>query len=287
MRKRIGRLPSHFSNRPKAYPLNVVLNEIRTGQTTLRRGINIKRYTEQAREYYATDPAAYKSMKVNAPAFCAAGTLNAKRDILEPSGYLLIEFDNLGTEAGYIHWQVQQESITLAVFHSMSSEGLAAIVELETPATTPTEYQHAWLGAADAYAHIADADTAGASWNQLRAICYDKDIYVNWQSDALVWTRDDAAHKETFGNRQLSPVTTSYQGGEIVDTYFEAIRATEWKRNGWSVDSMPCPIEAHENDGWDRDTNACHVRCLDDTPGYLFHCFKCRQTLRYRLPPTE
>ena len=286
MKIKVGRLPHHRSNRPKAYPLSVIYNEIRTGKTTIgRNGMNIKGYTERARAYRATDTDAYKKMKVYAPAFCPAGTLDASRQIVQPSGYLLIEFDNLGSDASVLQWQISEEPATTTVFRTMSGEGIAAIVTLAHVPEDALQHRHAWLAAADYYSHIAEADVSDAKQNQLRALCHDPDIYVNPDSMPLDWEINTEGYQKTFPvNMQFTAVTGP---DSLTEEYFDAIRSTGWLKNGWSVDAVPCPMEEHSNDGWSLDSNRCHVRCLDDTPGYLFHCFKCGQKMRWTYPPKE
>ena len=286
MQSKVGRLPNHRSTRPKSYPLSIVMNEIRTGKTTLGRGQNIASYTLQARKFHAMDASAYKKMKMYAPAFCPAGTLDARRQIVTPSGYLLIEFDDLGSDVGYLHHQISEQPATTAVFHTLSGEGLAVIVKLTRIPEDAKHHRHAWLAAADYYSHIAEADSSDAKHNQLRAICHDPDIYVNADSTPLDWEVNDDAYEKTFApTLKFQPVTTGPDS--LTEEYFEAFKRTAWKTNGWSVDSVPCPMEEHSNDGWTLDSNRCHVRCLDDTPGYLFHCFKCGQKMRWTYPPTE
>ena len=288
MRRKVGRLPNHRSNRARTYSLQIILNEIRTGRTSIGIG-NLADYTAQARKFHAMDTNAYKGMKVDCPAFCPAGTLDRQRQVIEPSGYLLIEFDDLGTETGYIHHQISEMPATTAVFHTLSGEGLAAIVTLADIPEDAESHRHAWLAAMDYYSHIAEADISDAKQNQLRAICYDPGIYTNPSSQPLQWEVNDIAYKSTFAEQLQA---RRYVGeNSLTEEYFEAIRRTEWHKHGrskgWSVDAVPCPMEEHAHDGWDSTSNRCHVRCLDDTPGYLFHCFKCGQKMRYTFPPTR
>ena len=282
----VARLPSHrvIRSEARSYPLGVILHEMRVGNTTLIGGnevyssISLKQHCARAKDYrkrgWKLD---YDLTKSELPAFCPTGTFNGSGNIASPSGLLLIEFDDV--DAASVMGEIIRLPITLASWTTLSGEGVAALFRLETHVTNTADYRHAWVCAAAICDHIAEADTSTAEFTHLRVMNYDPYIYTNDNAIPMKWHHDEEAVAEAFPAR-YAPVG-SFES--LPNEYKDAIKYLDWNENGWSTNSIPCPFNEHEHDGWDLPTNATGVNKHDN--GYTFRCFKCNESRRYLFAP--
>ena len=281
----VARLPSHYAwKKSRSYPLSVVLREMQVGSTTLNRptevhsSISLREHCQRAVSYRdAGDELEYRKAKMELPAFCPAATLDSNAQVAELSGLLLIEFDDV--DAASVMAEVTQLPITIAAWITLSGVGVACIVQPEDPITNVDDYLHAWVSAASAYEHIAEADDSAASAQKLRAMNFTPNLYVNENAIPMKWQHDEEAVEEVFPKRN-SPTDI----GDIASLpaeYHEAIAHLEWGERGWATEFVPCPFNEHEHDGWDRDTNATGVLKLDGGRGFTMRCFKCEESRRY------
>ena len=119
---------------------------------------------------------------------------------------------------------------------------------------------------------------------QPQALCYDPDIFVNWQAEPLDWTVDDEALAEAYPNL-IETDNLAY--AELPVEYHVAIQEMVWKDDGFGETSVPCPWGSHENDGWGLRSNGTGIRKNGEND-FTFHCFKCpkpNQSKRYSEKP--
>jgi twinkle protein len=139
------------------------LERIRNGKS--------KALVEKAREAKTKKEA--DELKKKLPAVCFSGTFSKRKDseLLEHSGYIVLDFDNVADIAQKRNELCSVEYIT-AVWISPSGKGLKALVQIEWK-TKHKEHFDALM------AEMSDIDKTGRNVSRLCFESYDPDLYYN------------------------------------------------------------------------------------------------------------
>jgi hypothetical protein len=147
------------------------LERIRTGKS--------KALVEQAREAKTKKEA--DELKKKLPAVCFSGTFSKRKDseLLEHSGYIVLDFDNV-TNIAQKRNELSLISYVTAVWVSPSGKGLKALVQIEWK-TKHKEHFDALM------VEMPDIDKTGRNVSRLCFESYDPELYYN--PNAEVYTK--------------------------------------------------------------------------------------------------
>ena len=288
----ISRFDSVTDTRPRAYLLSTIFKEIQQGNATLANLAEDTPYrtlaevTERARElrFKHNNLAAYNLLKEYMPQFTPAAVLKTRSDVKTFSHFVCLEWDgDIDTDHALVIGK--QHPNVLAIWRSLSGNPKFLVpitpVSKDGDELTSENFKHAWYSVSYRFEEIGDADTTAMRPTQLQALCFDPDIYVNWDALPVEWDIDEDAFKEAFP--KLS-ATENLAYSELPVEYHIAIETMEWKADGWGETSVPCPWHSHEHDAWGGSSNGTGIRKNDEND-YTFHCFKCPASKRYSQPP--
>ena len=288
----ISRFDSVTDTRPRAYLLSTIFKEIQQGNATLANLAEDTPYrtlaevTERARElrFKHNNLAAYNLLKEYMPQFTPAAVLKTRSDVKTFSHFVCLEWDgDIDTDHALVIGK--QHPNVLAIWRSLSGNPKFLVpitpVSKDGDELTSENFKHAWYSVSYRFEEIGDADTTAMRPTQLQALCFDPDIYVNWDALPVGWDIDEDAFKEAFP--KLS-ATENLAYSELPVEYHIAIETMEWKADGWGETSVPCPWHSHEHDAWGGSSNGTGIRKNDEND-YTFHCFKCPASKRYSQPP--
>ena len=288
----ISRFDSVTDTRPRAYLLSTIFKEIQQGNATLANLAEDTPYrtlaevTERARElrFKHNNLAAYNLLKESMPQFTPAAVLKTRSDVKAFSHLACLEWDG-DVDSDHALVIGKQHPNVLAIWRSLSGNPKFLVpitpVSKDGDELTTENFKHAWYSVAYRFEEIGDADTTAMRPTQPQALCFDPDIYVNWDALPVEWDIDDDAFKEAFP--KLS-ATENLAYSELPVEYHIAIETMEWKADGWGETSVPCPWHSHEHDAWGGTSNGTGIRKNNDND-YTFHCFKCPDSKRYSQPP--
>lgn len=288
----ISRFDSVTDTRLRAYLLSTIFKEIQQGNATLANLAEDTPYrtlaevTERARElrFKHNNLAAYNLLKEYMPQFTPATVLKTRSEVKAFSLLVCLEWDgDIDTDHALVIGK--QHPNVLAIWRSLSGNPKFLVpitpVSKDSDELTTENFKHAWYSVAYRFEEIGDADTTAMRPTQPQALCFDPDIYVNWDALPVEWDIDEDAFKEAFP--KLS-TTENLAYSELPVEYHIAIETMEWKADGWGETSVPCPWHSHEHDAWGGTSNGTGIRKNDEND-YTFHCFKCPASKRYSQPP--
>lgn len=288
----ISRLDGLYDTRPRDYLLSTIFKEMRQGNATLTGRAEGSPYrtlaevTERARElrYQHGNKEAYQNEKSDMPQFTPAAVLTTRSDVKDFSHLVCLEWDGDIDTANALMIGKQHPNV-LAIWRSLSvnPKFLTPITPVSTDGDelTTDNFKHAWYSASCLFEEIGDADTTAMSPTQPQALCYDPDIFVNWDALPVNWDIDEFALKEAYPNL-LETENLAY--AQLPVEYHIAIQEMQWKPDGWGETSVPCPWASHENDGWGSRENGTGIHKNDEND-FTFHCFKCPTSKRYSDNP--
>lgn len=285
----ISRLNSVYDTRPREYLLSTIFKEMRQGNTTIS-DIKDSPYrtlaevTERARElrYERGNKPAYDIIKKGMPQFTPATVLETRSDIKSFSNLVCLEWDG-DVDTAYAFVIGTQNPNVLAIWRSLSGNPkflvpIAPISQEGNPLTTKN-FRHAWYTVSCMFEEIGDTDTSAMNPTQSQALCYDPDIFVNYDALPVKWDVDEYAFKERYPNL-ITPENLAY--AELPVQYHIAIQEMQWKPDGWGKTRVSCPWGSHENDGWASRSNATTIHKNGEND-FTFHCFKCPDTPQKRF----
>ena len=288
----ISRFDSVTDTRLRAYLLSTIFKEIQQGNATLANLAEDTPYrtlaevTERARElrFKHNNLAAYNLLKEHMPQFTPAAVLKTRSEVKAFSRMVCLEWDgDIDTDHALVIGK--QHPNVLAIWRSLSGNPKFLVpitpVSKDGDELTTENFKHAWYSVAYRFEEIGDADTTAMRPTQPQALCFDPDIYVNWDALPVEWDIDEDAFKEAFP--KLS-ATENLAYSELPVEYHIAIETMEWKADGWGETSVPCPWHSHEHDAWGGTSNGTGIRKNGEND-YTFHCFKCPDSKRYSQPP--
>ena len=282
-RYKVSRLKSLYDTTPQEYPLEVIIKEIQRGNTTLENlddratHRTVAQVTDYARAmlHKHGNNAAYDLLKKELPQFVPAGVLTSRSGMASFSSLVCLEYDDID-DAAYALSVLAQSPHVLCAFRSLHGERLKALIPIDpvssenTPLTSKT-YRHAWYTVSSLFEYVGDADPAAMKPTQTQAMCYDPNVYINWDAVPVAWDIDEAALEEAHPN-QIAPENVAY--AELSAEYHVAIEDMQWKDDGWGRTRVPCPWGAHENDGWEMRSNGTRIRKNGEND-FTIECFKC------------
>ena len=138
-----------------------------------------------------------------------------------------------------------QHPNVLAIWRSLSGNPKFLIpvtpVSKDGDDLTRENYKHAWYSVACLFEEIGEADTSAMLPTQPQALCYDPDVYVNWEAVPVDWDIDKIALDEAYPNL-IKPDDLAY--AELPVEYHIAIQEMIWKsrRVGRNICTMPLGI---------------------------------------------
>ena len=293
---RLSRLNFVNDTKPRAFPLEVLLKEMRSGSTTVAGAIDgsphrsLAEVTEYARKLLAdgkTD--AYDLIKKDMPQLMPAGVFDTRSDIKSLSGLVCLEFDG-DVDTAYAFMNGAECPHVVAMWRSLSGKPKmlvsVASTSVDGEALDATTFPHAWYTAQCLFEDVGEPDKSAMRVWQLQALCYDPDLFFNpSETVPLDWSVDDDALREFSPSAEAERLLFDALPAEYVD----AIATMQWKANGWSRESVPCPWGEHEFDGWGSRRNATGIHKNGEND-YTFHCLKCppgKQKKRYAPPETH
>ena len=283
----ISRLNSVYDTHPRAYLLSTIFKEIQQGNATLSDLAESSPYrtlaevTERARElrYKHGNQEAYDLLKKGMPQFTPAAVLSTRSDVKSFSSLICLEWDG---DVDTAHALVigKQHPNVLAIWRSLSGNPKflvpISLVSTDGDALSTENFKHAWYAVSCLFEEIGDVDTSAMLPTQTQALCYDPDIFVNWDAIPVDWDIDEYAFEDAFPNlTDLENLAYS----ELPVEYHIAIQEMQWKPNGYGKTRVPCPWGEHDGDGWESSSNATSIHKNGEND-FTFHCFKCN-------PPTS
>ena len=287
----VSRLHSVTDTRPREYLLSTIFKEIKQGNATLANTAEDSPYrtlaevTERARElrYQRGNKEAYDILKKDMPQFIPAAVLTTRSDVKAFSHLVCLEWDGDIDTANALVIGTQHPNV-LAIWRSLSGNPKFLIpikpMSKDGDELTTENFKHAWYSASCLFEEIGDADTTAMRPTQPQALCYDPDIFVNWDALPVEWDIDEYAFEEAYPNL-IATENLAY--AKLPVEYHIAIQEMQWKPNGWGETSVPCPWESHENDGWESPSNATGIH-KNGKNDFTFHCLKCSTSKRYSDP---
>ena len=294
---RVSRVNSVFDNRPREYPLSVIFKEMRKGNGTLTNLVEdipyrtLAQVTERARElrYQLNNEEAYEQIKREMPQIFPAAVLSTRSEIQSFSNLVCLEWDG-EIDVDHALMTGKQHPNVLAIWRSLSGNPKFLIpispISKDGDELTKDNFVHAWYDASILFEEIGDADAAAMRPTQPQALCYDPNLYVNWDAMPIEWDIDEDAFAEAYPNFTK---TENVAYAELPAEYHEAIENMVWKDNGWGETSVPCPWGDHEHDGWFSRANATGIYKNGEND-YTFHCLKCpkpKSKRRYSENPKQ
>ena len=288
----VSRLDSVFDTRPRKYPLSVIFKEIQTGAASLANLAEDTPYrtlaqvTDRARElrYQRNNLEAYEVLKREMPQIIPAGVLTTRSKIDKFSSVVCLEWDgDVDTDHALVIGK--QHPNVLAIWRSLSRKPKFLVpinlYSRDGDLLSTDNYKHAWYSVSCFFEEIGDADVSAMTPTQPQALCYDPDLFVNWDATPVNWDIDDEALEEAHPN---ASDVESCAYASLPDEYHTAIAEMEWEESGWGKTSVPCPFGGnHANDGWGYRSNGTSIR-KNGANDFTFHCFKCSQTKRFSEP---
>lgn len=281
---KVARMEHHRTVRTQAYPIDVILREIATGQTTvidsdvarLAGGRTLRHATEYARRLLSDgNRMAYDEVKKSLPAFTPAGySSDGSRDIDTLTGRVCLEWDDVDDPA-WAFSVLAQSPFTLAAWYSLSGGGLKALFKVE-PVPTPETFTEAWYAVPVEFEEIGEPDLASSRHSQPQGLVWSPELYHN--PDAQVITYDPEScdfhlaypHAKTDADFEtLSKLPPEYQA-LLVDLEFD--------ENGKCPTRVPCPSTHHEHDSFENLRANATVMSRREDGALHFHCFKCGKT---------
>lgn len=284
MRTQVARMGHHRAVRTLAYPIDVLLQELSTGQTTvidsdaaeLAGGRTLRHATEYARRLLSEGKKdAYDEVKKSLPAFSPAGfSSDGTREIDTLTGLVCLEWDDLQDPA-WAFSMLAQSPLTFAAWYSLSGGGPKALFKVE-PVPTPETFAEAWYAAAVEFEDIGDSDLKASRHSQPQGLVWCPDLYHNPNARPIEFDPEAYDFQDAYPSvhtdadlAALSDLPSEYQA-LLVDLDFD--------ENGQCKTRVPCPSENHENDSFENlRANATTISKLPDG-GLRFHCFKCGKT---------
>lgn len=126
----------------------------------------------------------YDAAKKNLPVVTFQGTFEIRRSdkLLQPSGLLVLDFDNVSLEA--TKKALQSKDFIFSYFISPSGKGIKALVRIPT-VKTDAEYK---VYFSEIEKHFPQLDKSGKDISRACFFCYDPDLYLN--KDAKIFTVD-------------------------------------------------------------------------------------------------
>ena len=295
MTHRLSRLNSVRDSKPRAFPLEVLLKEMRSGRATVAGAIDgspyrtlaeVTKYARQLRADGNTD--AYDLIKQDMPQLIPAGVFDTRSDIKSFSGLVCLEFDG-DVDTAYAFMNGAECPHVVAMWRSLSGKPKilvsVASASVDGEVLDATTFPHAWYTAQCLFEDVGEPDKSAMHVSQLQALCHDPDLFFNpSETVPLDWSVDDDALREFSPSTEAERLLFDALPAEYVD----AIAQMEWKPNGWGRASVPCPWGEHEFDGWGSRRNACGIHKNGEND-YTFCCLKCPPEHRSRryAPPNK
>lgn len=289
----VSRLNAVTDTRPRTYQLSTIFKEIHRGTASLANLADDAPYrtlaqvTARARElrYTHGNLDAYNLLKKEMPQFTPAAVLSTRSEIQSFSELVCLEWD-ADVDVAYALTIGKQHPNVLAIWRSLSGKPKFLIpispVSKDGDELIRDTFKHAWFDASLLFEDIGEADPTAMDPTHLQALCYDPDLYVNWDAIPVEWTIDDGAFAEAYPNL-IETENVAY--AELPVEYHIAIQDMVWKPDGWGETSVPCPFgENHEHDGWGSRSNGTGIHKNGEND-YTFHCLKCPKSKRYSENP--
>lgn len=163
-----------YDDNPLPVPLNNILSAIRKGkyEDTILAIRSIK------------DPEKRRKEKTKLPAFTTSGIFSGKTasTLEEHSGYIAMDFDNIGDQIDDARSILYADKYTYAGFLSVSGNGLCIIVKIDGK-----RHQEAFEGLERYYFknYSLQIDHATSNINRLRYVSYDPDLHINEHSESF------------------------------------------------------------------------------------------------------
>ena len=278
----ISRLNSVYDTQPREYLLSTIFKEMQQGTATLTDLAEKSPYrtlaevTERARElrYEHGNKEAYELLKQGMPQFIPAAVLSTRSEVQWFSELVCLEWDG-DIDVGHALVIGKQHPNVLAIWRSLSGNPKFLVpiipVSRDGDPLTPKNFRHAWHTVSCLFEEIGDADASAMNPTQPQALCYDPDLFVNWDAVPVKWDIDEYAFEEAYPNL-ITPENLAY--AELPVEYHIAIQEMTWRSDGWGKTRVPCPWGSHDNDGWESRDNATRIRKHSDND-FTFQCFKC------------
>ena len=284
----ISRLNSVTDIRPRDYLLSTIFKEMQQGNATLTDTVEDSPYrtlaevTERARElrYQRGNKEAYDLIKLGMPQFIPAAVLSTRSDLKSFSHLVCLEWDG---DVDTAHALVigKQHPNVLAIWRSLSGNPKFIVpispVSMDGDELSIRNFKHAWHSVSCMFEEIGDPDASAMSPIQPQALCYDPDLFVNWDASSVGWDIDEYALEEAYPNL-IAPEHLAY--AELPVEYHIAIQEMDWRDDGVGKTRVPCPWESHENDRWESRSNGTRIRKHGEND-FTFYCYKCPDKKRY------
>lgn len=284
---KVARMKHHRAVRTRTYPIDVILKEIRTGQTTvidsdaaeLAGGRTLSYATEYARRLLSDgNRPAYDEVKKSLPAFSPAGySSDGSREIDTLTGRVCLEWDDLDDPA-WAFSVLAQSPYTFAAWYSLSGGGLKALFKVE-PIPTPETFTEAWYAAVVEFEEIGEPDITSSRHSQPQGLVFCPQLYQNPNAQVIEYDPELRDFHEASPQAHTDADFAAL--AELPSEYQALLVDLEFDENGKCPTRVPCPSTHHEHDSFENlRANATVVSRRDD--GALhFHCFKCGKTKVY------
>jgi hypothetical protein len=184
------------------------------------------------------DPVAYKREKAKMPAFTVSGTFKGKAadTLIEHSGFICMDFDNLGEDIDQARSQLYADPYTYAGFVSVGGHGLCLLVRIE-----PDRHADAFDALEKYYfnQYGYQCDLSVRNVNRLRFGSYDPDLYHN--TEARIFR--DYLKKPKGRPKKEKPIITTDDDFGYVLGQIQASRIditsdySDWVKIGHSIKS--------------------------------------------------
>ena len=290
----ISRLNNVTDIRPRDYLLSTIFKEMQQGNATLADTVEDSPYrtlaevTERARElrYERRNIEAYDLLKLEMPQFTPSVVLSTRSNVKSFSNLVCLEWDG-DIDVGHALVIGKQHPNVLAIWRSLSGNPKFLVpispVSMDGDELTTNTFKHAWYSVSCLFEEIGDADTSAMSPTQPQALCYDSDIFVNWDALPVAWDIDEYALEETYPNI-IALEHLAY--AELPHAYHIAIQEMDWRDDGVGKTRVPCPWQSHENDGWESRSNGTRIRKHGEND-FTLQCYKCPDKKRYSKIPNN
>ena len=278
----VSRLNSVYDTHPRQYLLSTIFKEIRQGNATLADVAENSPYrtlaevTERARElrYERGNQEAYELLKQGMPQFIPAAVLSTRSDVQSFSHLVCLEWDG---DVDVAHALVigKQHPNVLAIWRSLSGNPKFLVpispVSTDGDELSTRNFKHAWYSVSCMFEEIGDTDTTAMNPTQPQALCYDPDLFVNYNAIPVEWDIDEYALEEAYPNL-ITPENLAY--ADLPIEYHIAIQEMDWRDDGVGKTRVPCPWGSHEFDGWESRSNGTRIHKHGEND-FTFQCFKC------------
>jgi len=164
------------------------------------------------------------------PGVCFNGTFNTRSasGLIEPSGFLILDFDKFKTEADAINYKgiLAKEPFIYSAFISPSALGVKALVRIPKDAENFTLY----FNALEKYFNSEHFDKSGKDISRFCFESYDPEIYIN--TEAIQWDAIELEEYSEIGKQNVDVLVPMTSESQILDNLLKWFNKKYSLQNG-------------------------------------------------------